>query len=128
MLESSLERRFKKGVEQAGAIAYKFVSPGRSGVPDRMVLIPGGHVIFVELKTETGSLTPLQIETHNQLRDCGFDVRTLYGKQYVEGFIHELQSMGLSKASRRMDPVSPQVRAVLEHGAWKNSDYTDGCK
>lgn len=90
MREATIEQAFVKGVKKAGGKAWKFVSPGRSGVPDRIVLLPGGKVIFVELKTETGALTPLQIEVHNQLRALGFDVRTLYGRQYVSGFLEEI--------------------------------------
>lgn len=128
MREANLERRFVKGVKDAGALAWKFTSPGHSGVPDRIVLIPGGRVVFVELKTETGTLTPLQIETHNELRDMGFDVRTLYGKQYVEGFIHELRSLGLPETRRKVDPIEPQVRSILGYGFRQDRDYTDGCK
>lgn len=71
----------------------KFISPGHSGVPDRIVIMPGGHIYFVELKTETGVLSPLQIEMHNQLRALGVDVRTLYGKDYVQGFVEEMQRL-----------------------------------
>ena len=116
MLESSLEKRLVKGLSDAGALAMKFTSPGRAGVPDRIVLLPGGRVIFVELKTEKGHLTELQISTHNTLRSFGFDVRTLYGKQYVEGFIHEIRSLGLPTARRRVDPVTPQLRTFLGDG------------
>lgn len=91
MKESSIERRFVAGVKRAGGLALKFVSPGHSGVPDRLVLLPGGRIVFVELKTETGTLSPLQIETHNQLRKLGCEVRTLYGKSYVEGFLEEIK-------------------------------------
>ena len=128
MLESALEQKLVKAVKKAGGLAWKFVSPGRSGVPDRVVLMPGGHIIFIELKTETGSLTPLQIEVHNTLRDMGFDCRTLYGKQYVEGFIHEIRAMAIPANQRRVDPLAPQVRALFGDGTWQNCDYTDGCK
>ena len=97
MKESSIERRLVDGVKKVGGLALKFVSPGHAGVPDRIVLLPRGRLIFVEMKTETGSLTPLQIDTHNRIRALGFDVRTLYGKDYTEGFIHEIQAMGLPK-------------------------------
>lgn len=90
MREATIEQRLVAGVKKAGGKAYKFTSPGHSGVPDRLVLLPGGRVIFVELKTEKGRLSPLQIETHNQLRALGMDVRTLYGKPYVDGFLEEI--------------------------------------
>ncbi len=52
MKESKLEEKFRKMVEQAGGRAYKFVSPGNDGVPDRLVILPGGRIGFVELKQE----------------------------------------------------------------------------
>lgn len=91
MREATIEHRLVTGVKKAGGWALKFVSPGHAGVPDRIVLLPEGRLIFVELKTKTGRLTPLQIETHNKLRDLGFEVRTLYGKDYVEGFLREVK-------------------------------------
>lgn len=90
MLESTIERRLVNGIKNAGGVAWKFVSPGHSGVPDRIVMLPGGKIIFVELKTKTGALTPLQIETHNRLRALGVEVRTLYGKDYVDSFLEEI--------------------------------------
>ncbi len=50
MKESELEKRFRGLVAQAGGKAYKFVSPGNTGVPDRLVVLPGGRIGFVELK------------------------------------------------------------------------------
>ena len=104
MREATIERRLVVGIRKAGGLALKFTSPGHAGVPDRIVLLPGGKIIFVELKTYTGRLTPLQISVHNKLRALGFDVRTLYGKDYVEGFLHEVQAMGLSADGGRVDP------------------------
>lgn len=91
MLESTIERRLVDGVKALGGKAWKFTSPGHAGVPDRIVMLPGGRLIFVELKTKTGRLTPLQIETHNQIRALGFEVQTLYGKDYVEVFLDEIR-------------------------------------
>lgn len=50
MRESELEEKFRAMVAQAGGKAYKFVSPGNAGVPDRLVVLPGGRIGFVELK------------------------------------------------------------------------------
>ena len=92
MKESSVERKLVQGIKKAKGLALKFVSPGHAGVPDRIVLLPCGKLIFVELKKDDGVLTPLQIETHNRLRALGFDVRTLYGASYVEAFLEEVMS------------------------------------
>ncbi len=59
--EAKIEAYLKQQVKKAGGIAFKFVSPGYSGVTDRIVLIPGGTVVFVEVKAEKGSLTALQV-------------------------------------------------------------------
>lgn len=90
MRESAIERKLVRGIRKQGGLALKLVSPGHAGVPDRLVLLPGGRVIFVELKTETGRLSPLQVDTHTRMRSLGMDVRTLYGADQVDGFLEEV--------------------------------------
>lgn len=48
--ERELEEKFRNAVRRAGGRAYKFISPGNTGVPDRLVVLPGGRCGFVELK------------------------------------------------------------------------------
>lgn len=48
--ESGLERRICEYIRRRGGRAFKFVSPGAPGVPDRLCVLPGGHVIFIEVK------------------------------------------------------------------------------
>jgi hypothetical protein len=60
MLERDIERYLVKRVEALGGKAYKFVSPGRAGVADRIVCLPNGETWFVEIKTEGGRLSALQ--------------------------------------------------------------------
>ena len=50
MRESSIESKFRDEVKEVGGMAYKFVSPGNAGVPDRVVILQGGKSGFVELK------------------------------------------------------------------------------
>ena len=57
MRESDIERRLVQGVKKLGGRAYKFVSPGNVGVPDRLVVLPGGIVLFVEVKAPDGRLS-----------------------------------------------------------------------
>lgn len=90
MLESRIERALVRGIKRAGGWAIKLVSPGNAGVPDRLVLLPGGLVIFVELKQDTGRLSPLQKEMHTRLRELGMQVRTLYGMDQVHQFVEEV--------------------------------------
>jgi len=60
MKESEIERHFVWMVERLGGITYKFTSPGRKGVADRIACLPDGSTWFVELKTKGGRLSPLQ--------------------------------------------------------------------
>lgn len=93
MLESSIERALVNGIRDAGGWAIKLVSPGNAGVPDRLVLMPGGQVVFVELKQDNGRLSPLQEFVHGRLRRLGMDVRVLYGRKAVKLFVEEMEVM-----------------------------------
>lgn len=86
--ESDIERRLVQGVrDRWGGIAYKWVSPGNDGVPDRIVVFPRGLVVFVELKTEAGRLSARQAVQIRRLQNLGHYVTVLYGMEDVEAFI-----------------------------------------
>ena len=74
MLERDVESRFRKAVEACGCRCLKFVSPGFAGVPDRIVLIPGGKICFVELKAPGKRERPRQRYVQGLLRKMGFEV------------------------------------------------------
>lgn len=74
MREKQIEARLKREVKKVGGLALKFASPGNAGVPDRIVLLPYGKVVFVELKAPGKKLRPLQIKRKEQLEDLGFKV------------------------------------------------------
>ena len=89
MREAEIEKRLKNGIRQIGGRCYKFVSPGNDGVPDRIVVLPGGQIVFIELKAETGRLSPLQRIQITRLRDLNADVRVLKGLSAVNQFLEE---------------------------------------
>lgn len=60
MRERDFEKILVAEVHRLGGRAYKWVSPGNAGVPDRIVIFPERRPIFVELKAEGGKLSPLQ--------------------------------------------------------------------
>lgn len=72
MKESKLELACRKLVENYGGRMPKWVSPGNSGVQDRIVLLPGGYVAFVEFKRPGGKIEPLQVEWLTWMRKHGF--------------------------------------------------------
>lgn len=75
-LESSVERQLKRTVEglEDGIMCLKFESPGMSGVPDRIILLPGGHTVFVELKQPGKHERVRQEYVQQKIRDAGFAV------------------------------------------------------
>ena len=89
MLEKEIEKKFVEGIKRAGGISYKFTSPARRSVPDRLIIIKG-RVIFVELKTIKGKLTDKQSAEIDKLKSAGAEVYVLYGIIGVESFIARL--------------------------------------
>lgn len=78
--EDVIERHLVNEVKKAGGIAYKFVSPGRRAVPDRLVLLPGGKIIFVECKAPGEKPRPDQLREHARLFALGHQVVVLDSK------------------------------------------------
>lgn len=70
--EADIERRLKDRVKLLGGRCLKFVSPGQNGVPDRIILLPGGHVVFAELKAPGKRERKLQFYVQNLIRILGF--------------------------------------------------------
>lgn len=74
MTEKHIEQQLVKAVRAHGGIALKFVSPGYDGVPDRLILFPGGRLAFCELKATGKKLRPIQAMRKAQLERLGFPV------------------------------------------------------
>ena len=68
MREKIIEQHLVKAVKNSGGIAPKLVCPGFDGMPDRLVLLPGGKIGFVEVKAPGKEPRPLQVARHGLLR------------------------------------------------------------
>ncbi len=90
MKESAIEAKLVRMVRDMGGLCFKFVSPGNPGVPDRLIILPGGRVVFVELKTEVGRLANIQKWQLEEMRRRGADVRVLKGLEQVKAFVEEV--------------------------------------
>ncbi|KAB2953737.1 VRR-NUC domain-containing protein [Heliorestis acidaminivorans] len=90
MLEKYTEQKLIKVVKAEGGIAPKFISPGLSGMPDRLVLFPGGKMAFVEVKRHGMKPRPLQIKRHRMLRQLGFKVYVLDDGKQIQKIISEI--------------------------------------
>lgn len=87
MRESRIESYLVRGVKAMGGKAYKFVSPGNVGVPDRIVVLPGGSVIFAELKSDSGRLSPSQLLQIRELLRLGAEVYEVRGRNGADSFL-----------------------------------------
>lgn len=87
MREADVERHLVRLVEKAGGRAYKFASPGRAGVADRLVVLPGGRVWFVELKVAGGRMSALQQVFAADMAALGQNYIVLWNKEDVATFV-----------------------------------------
>ncbi len=92
MREKTTETKLVKAVRAIGGLAPKFVSPGLDGVPDRLVLLPGGRIAFIELKAEGKTRRPLQVRRKRQLEALGFSVYCIDRPEQIGGILDEIQS------------------------------------
>lgn len=90
MRESRLEQKFREAVEAIGGEALKWVSPGNRGVPDRIVILPGGRTVYVELKAPGRPLTPLQRKWKQKLEQLGHRHYKIDSVEDIERFIREV--------------------------------------
>ena len=100
MRESEIEKLLVREVMASGGVAYKFTSPGNDGVPDRIVMLPGGRVVFVELKSAVGRATRLQNRQIERMRKLKADVRIVRG---LVGLSEFFISLGLWQSAERIE-------------------------
>jgi len=77
MREKTVEEKLVRTVRMMDGLAPKFVSPGMDGMPDRLILLPGGMMAFAELKAPGKKPRPLQLRRKRQLEALGFRVYVL---------------------------------------------------
>lgn len=100
MKEAEIEKILVCEVKKLGGIAYKWVSPGNDGVPDRIVVFPDQRPVFVELKTDKGRLTALQKVQIRRLEKLGQEVKIIYG---LDGLSQFFQDQGYGETSKALD-------------------------
>ena len=90
MREKQIESKLVKAVRNVGGMFPKLVSPGTDGMPDRLVLLPGCRIGFVEVKAPGKEPRPLQTQRHRQLRALGFPVFVLDDPEQVPQIVKEV--------------------------------------
>ena len=86
--EGRVEKYLDKHVRDLGGFTRKYTSPGRRGVPDRIVFLSGVH--FVETKTEDGYLSKLQVNEIRRMREAGADVAVLASREDVDTWLKHI--------------------------------------
>ena len=90
MLEKDIEAHLVRRVRDAGGKAYKFTSPANRGVADRVVVMPGGRVWFVEVKAMGGRLSPLQRVFLDEVKGLGCNYKIVWSKEDVDEWLRSL--------------------------------------
>lgn len=88
LLERELEGHFRRGVKSLHGTVHKLVGTKR-GMPDRLVLLPGGIIRLVELKRKNGKLSALQEDWITKADQLGVYVAVLYGRAEIDAWIRE---------------------------------------
>ena len=92
MREKKIEQKLVNEVKKNRGKCWKFVSPGTDGVPDRIVLLHGGKIAFVEVKAPGEELRPQQRKRKRDLEKLGFKVYVLDNEDEIGGIIDEIHS------------------------------------
>lgn len=90
--EDSIEEHFRKRVIKAGGFSYKFTVPGRRHVPDRIMLLPGICMQFVELKKPGEKPTEGQLREHARILEwSGFPVLVWDATYQIDSYLSDYE-------------------------------------
>lgn len=92
MREKQIEQKLVQAVRKIGGMCLKFVSPNFDGMPDRLILLPGGRIAFAELKAPGKKPRPLQLARHKTLMGLGFRVYVIDSAEQIGAILDEIQS------------------------------------
>ena len=105
-LEAALESHFRKKVKHSlGGIPIK-MAPVHAGIPDRLVVLPGGKLVFVELKADGGRLSEIQKHWHAMLRMLGSRVYVLTGAEEIDEWVRQIAAENDPKTRKRKAPAA----------------------
>jgi len=90
-IEKKLERSLREGIRAKGGMAIKLWSLSFTGLPDRLILLPGGRLDFIEVKDTGEHPSPRQLVVHRQLRELGFNVYTISTELALFNYLKSIQ-------------------------------------
>lgn len=101
MLEKRIEAAVCTYAKDKGCLVYKFTSPARAAVPDRLFITPKGDMFFIEFKREGEKPTPAQTREHERLRGHWVTVFVVdnveFGKEMIDKMTVGYESDAKSK-------------------------------
>lgn len=92
MNEKLIEKKLREAIRKLGGKALKFSSPYETGYPDRLILMPGGKVFWVELKTTGKKPTEKQMLRQTELRNLGFVSEVIDSEETLKKFITDIEN------------------------------------
>lgn len=90
--EKRIEYKLNTAITCIGGKSIKIFNPWDVGLPDRLLLLPGGRVVFAELKSTGEKPRPIQIEQHKRLRELGFRVEVIDELEQIDELINDIQA------------------------------------
>ena len=97
ILEREIELKLRKAATDRGGLCLKFTPQSWAGAPDRLVLLPGGRMGFVEVKAPGQCPRPLQVRRHSQLAELGYVVLVLDDPDRVDSILDEIEQFYAGK-------------------------------
>lgn len=90
MKEYAVEKHLVQKTQECGGICLKFISPGIAGVPDRIIILPGGKIGFAEMKAPGRRPRRLQRNVLRKMHQLGCRVCVIDNLESAENFIRRL--------------------------------------
>jgi len=117
--EKNTEKYLREQVEKLGGRAYKWISPGNLGVPDRICLFPFGLIVFVEVKAEGKTVVPNspQARRLTEINRFGFIIAVVDTKAKVDYIIDKVRTslLDLTKIAQE-NLVKAKAEKEVENG------------
>lgn len=123
-LEKDIERKLRTNIETLGGLCLKWVCPGWSGVPDRIILLPGGRIYFVETKRPKGGVvSALQKKWREWLTKLGFSYWLVFNGSDLAAFMDCVKERGkreCGNCSHFIDsPAAEPCASCVECDKWE---------
>lgn len=125
MREKEVEQKFTHAIKQAGGRALKLTSPNLAGVPDRLILMPGGRAAFAEIKAPGKKPRPLQTHRINQLAELGFTTYIIDHPNQIPEVINALHTAPIPSIHHQLHRNPPTSSHHPRNGNGQNHHHPD---